>query len=131
MPRDEPWLRGLCEDCRETCNLQHILSSSSIKLDESVCLNSALCLAKYQVQWYLVLLIIEYYKTLRQFLPNTKTMLLAVPARRSYLEEGSLMVRVLQDPPGVSRISVESSLVHVPPGLCIPPVTSRTWIIMM
>ena len=37
------------------------------------------------------------------------------------------MVRVLQDPPGVTRISVESSLVNVPPGLCLPPVTSRTW----
>ena len=55
---------------------------------------------------------IEYYKTLRQFLPNTKTMLLAVPARSPYLGEGSLaVVRVLQDPPRVSRISVESSLV--------------------
>ena len=52
-----------------------------------------------------------------QFLPNMKTMLLAVPARSPYLGEGSLaVVRVLQDPPGVSRISVESSLVTVPPG---------------
>ena len=67
-----------------------------------------------------------------QFLPNMKTMLLAVPARSPALGEGSLaVVRVLQEPPGVSRISVESSLVNVPPGQCPPPVTSRTWIMSM
>ena len=59
-------------------------------------------------------------------------MLLAVPARSTYLGEGSLaVVRVLQDPPGVTRISVESSLVTAPPGTCNPPVTSRTWMMMM
>ena len=59
--------------------------------------------------------------------------MLAVPARRLDLGEGSLaVVRVLQDLPGLTtRISVESREDHVPPGLCPPPVTSRTCIIKM
>ena len=57
---------------------------------------------------------IEYYKTLRQFLPNRKTFW-AVPARSPCLGVGNLaVVRVLQDPDGDCRISVESRLVHVP-----------------
>merc|ERR550519_2846984 len=62
------------------------------------------------------------------FPPNKNTTLLAVPAPRFHVGEGSLAVsRVIQDPPGVSRISVESSLVNdLPPVYCAPPVTSRT-----
>ena len=61
--------------------------------------------------------------------PNKNTTLLAVPARRDDVGDGSLAVlRVLQNPVGDSRISVESSLAHDPPGLCVPPVTSRTWL---
>ena len=56
------------------------------------------------------------------------TMLFTVPARSPALGEGSLaVVRVLQDPPGVVRISVESSLVYDLPGQCTPPTTKRTW----
>ena len=56
-------------------------------------------------------------------------MFCAVPARSPYLGEGSLaVVRVLQDPAGDCRISVESRTVYVSPGLYSPPVTSRIWI---
>ena len=59
-----------------------------------------------------------------------KTTLFKVPARSSYLGEGSLaVVRVLQASPVVSRISVESSSVNDPLGQYAPPVTSRTWIV--
>ena len=56
-------------------------------------------------------------------------MFCAVPARSPYLGEGSLaVVRVLQDPAGDCRISVESRMVYVLFMYIIPPVTSRTWI---
>ena len=61
-------------------------------------------------------------------------MLFTVPALSENLGEGSLAVsRVLQDFPGLSRISVESRKVDSRK-LCpttLPPVTSRTWIKMM
>ena len=62
------------------------------------------------------------------------TMLFTVPALSEDLGEGSLAVsRVLQDFPGLSRISVESREVDsrkLSP-TTLPPVTSRTWIKMM
>ena len=46
---------------------------------------------------------------LREFLPNKKTTLFTVPARSPARRDGSLaVVRVLQESPGASRISVES-----------------------
>ena len=66
---------------------------------------------------------------MRQFLPNRKTMFLAVPARSPVLGVGSFaVVRVVQDPAEDCRISVESRQVYFPPDQCVPPVTSRTWI---
>ena len=62
------------------------------------------------------------------------TMLFTVPALSEDLGEGSLAVsRVLQDFPGLSRISVESREVNSvgPTTRLRPPVTSRTWIKMM
>ena len=57
----------------------------------------------------------EYYKTLRQFLPNRKTVFCAVPARSPDLGAGSLaVVRVLQDLAPDCRISVEPRLVPLP-----------------
>ena len=54
-------------------------------------------------------------------------MLFRVAALSPILEEGSVaVVRVVQDPPGYTIVSVESSLVYDPPGLCPPPVISRT-----
>ena len=56
-------------------------------------------------------------------------MFLAVPARSPVLGVGSFaVVRVVQDPAEDCRISVESRQVYFPPDQCVPPVTSRTWI---
>ena len=55
----------------------------------------------------------KYYKTLRHFLPNMNTTLFRVAALSEDLGEGSVaVVRVVQDPPGYTIVSVESS----PPG---------------
>ena len=64
---------------------------------------------------------------MRHLLPNMNTTLFRVAALSPCLGEGSeAVVTVVQDPPGYTIVSVESSPVYDPPGLCTPPVTSRT-----